>query len=66
MGMVSVGFIGFMVFTSNPFDRLMMVPLDGNDLNPMLQDPGMIFSPPSPLYGGMLGLRLPLHLQWPH
>ena len=57
MGMVSVGFIGFMVFTSNPFDRLMMVPLDGNDLNPMLQDPGMIFHPPL-LYMGYVGFAV--------
>ncbi len=57
MGMVSVGFIGFMAFTSNPFDRLMMVPLDGNDLNPMLQDPGMIFHPPL-LYMGYVGFAV--------
>jgi len=57
MGMVSVGFIGFMVFTSNPFDRLMMVPVDGNDLNPMLQDPGMIFHPPL-LYMGYVGFAV--------
>ncbi len=57
MGMISVGFIGFMVFTSNPFDRMMMVPLDGNDLNPMLQDPGMIFHPPL-LYMGYVGFAV--------
>ena len=57
LGMVSVGFIGFMVFTSNPFDRLLMVPLDGSDLNPMLQDPGMIFHPPL-LYMGYVGFAV--------
>ncbi|GKT12739.1 MAG: cytochrome c-type biogenesis protein CcmF [Thiomicrorhabdus sp.] len=57
LAMVSVGFIGFMIFTSNPFDRLMMVPLDGNDLNPMLQDPGMIFHPPL-LYMGYVGFAV--------
>ena len=46
-----------MTFTSNPFDRLMMVPLDGNDLNPMLQDPGMIFHPPL-LYMGYVGFAV--------
>ena len=57
LGAVSVGFVGFMLFTSNPFDRLMMVPLDGKDLNPMLQDPGMIFHPPL-LYMGYVGFAV--------
>ena len=38
MGMVSVGFLLFMLLTSNPFDRLAMAPLEGRDLNPLLQD----------------------------
>ncbi|MDR9499902.1 MAG: heme lyase CcmF/NrfE family subunit [Hydrogenovibrio sp.] len=57
LGIVSVGFIGFMVFTSNPFDRMSMVPVDGNGMNPMLQDPGMIFHPPL-LYMGYVGFAV--------
>ncbi|MGE0675009.1 MAG: cytochrome c biogenesis protein CcsA, partial [Methylibium sp.] len=51
MGLISVGFLLFMLITSNPFDRLFPVPPDGNDLNPLLQDPGMIVHPPM-LYMG--------------
>ncbi len=54
MGLVSVGFLLFMLLTSNPFDRLFPVPLDGRDLNPLLQDPGMVFHPPT-LYMGYVG-----------
>ncbi len=54
MGMVSVGFLLFMLLTSNPFDRLFPVPADGRDLNPLLQDPGMVFHPPT-LYMGYVG-----------
>jgi cytochrome c-type biogenesis protein CcmF len=54
MGLVSVGFLFFMLLTSNPFDRLFPVPLDGRDLNPLLQDPGMVFHPPT-LYMGYVG-----------
>ena len=46
MGMISVGFLLFMLITSNPFDRLFPVPVDGRDLNPLLQDPGMVTHPP--------------------
>ena len=46
MGLVSIGFLLFMLTTSNPFDRLVPVPADGNDLNPLLQDPGMVAHPP--------------------
>ncbi len=46
MGLVSVGFLAFMLFTSNPFDRVFPIPADGRDLNPLLQDAGMIFHPP--------------------
>jgi len=46
MGLISIGFILFMLTTSNPFDRLVPVPMDGNDLNPLLQDPGMVAHPP--------------------
>ena len=54
MGAVSVGFLLFMLFTSNPFERLMDVPQDGADLNPLLQDPGLIIHPPL-LYMGYVG-----------
>lgn len=57
LGLVGVGFISFMVFTSNPFDRMIPVPLEGRDLNPMLQDPGMIFHPPL-LYMGYVGFAV--------
>ncbi len=57
MGLVSVGFLAFMLFTSNPFDRLFPVPVDGRDLNPLLQDPGMIMHPPL-LYMGYVGFSV--------
>jgi len=54
---VCVGFLGFMLFTSNPFDRLFPVPADGRDLNPLLQDPGMVLHPPM-LYMGYVGFSV--------
>jgi cytochrome c-type biogenesis protein CcmF len=57
MGMVSIGFLLFMLLTSNPFDRLVQVPLEGNDLNPLLQDPGMAIHPPM-LYMGYVGFSV--------
>src|SRR5690606_24460888 len=45
LGIVSFGFLPFLIFTSNPFDRLLPAPLEGRDLNPLLQDPGMIIHP---------------------
>ena len=54
MGLVSVGFLLFLLLTSNPFDRLFPAPLDGRDLNPLLQDPGMVVHPPM-LYMGYVG-----------
>ena len=54
MGLVSCGFILFTLLTSNPFERLFPVPADGNDLNPLLQDPGMVIHPPM-LYMGYVG-----------
>jgi len=57
MGLVSVGFLLFMLLTSNPFDRLWPVPADGRDLNPLLQDPGMVFHPPM-LYMGYVGFSV--------
>ena len=54
MGLISVGFLLFMLLTSNPFERLFPVPADGHDLNPLLQDPGMVAHPPM-LYMGYVG-----------
>jgi cytochrome c-type biogenesis protein CcmF len=58
LGIVSAGMIAFAFVTSNPFTRLIPAPLDGNDLNPLLQDPGMIFHPPT-LYLGYVGVAVP-------
>ncbi len=58
LGGVAVGFISFIIFTSNPFDRLLPIyPIDGSDLNPLLQDPGMVFHPPL-LYMGYVGFSV--------
>jgi cytochrome c-type biogenesis protein CcmF len=57
MGLISVGFLLFMLTTSNPFERLFPVPADGNDLNPLLQDPGMVAHPPM-LYMGYVGFSV--------
>ena len=58
MGMIGVGFLLFVIVTSNPFERtLPFFPVDGRDLNPMLQDPGLIFHPPM-LYMGYVGLSV--------
>lgn len=58
MGLVSVGFLLFMLGTSNPFERLLPMPADGRDLNPLLQDPGLVIHPPM-LYMGYVGLAVP-------
>jgi cytochrome c-type biogenesis protein CcmF len=57
MGLISVGFLLFMLMVSNPFERLIPAALDGRDLNPLLQDPGMIFHPPM-LYMGYVGFSV--------
>jgi len=57
MGLVSVGFILFLLVTSNPFDRLLPAALEGSDLNPLLQDPGMVIHPPM-LYMGYVGFSV--------
>lgn len=57
MGMISVGFLLFMLLTSNPFDRVFPPLAEGNDLNPLLQDPGLIFHPPL-LYMGYVGFSV--------
>ncbi|WP_316013197.1 heme lyase CcmF/NrfE family subunit [Roseobacter sp. HKCCA0434] len=54
---VGVAFLAFLLFTSNPFARLDIPPMDGNDLNPLLQDPGLAFHPPF-LYLGYVGLSM--------
>jgi cytochrome c-type biogenesis protein CcmF len=54
MGLVSCGFLLFTLATSNPFTRMLPAPADGQDLNPLLQDPGMIIHPPM-LYMGYVG-----------
>jgi len=58
MGLISVGFLAFLIFTSNPFARLLPAVAEGRDLNPLLQDPGMIIHPPM-LYLGYVGFSVP-------
>jgi len=58
LGLVSVGFLMFMLFTSNPFLRLADIPENGRSLNPLLQDPGLVFHPPL-LYMGYVGMAIP-------
>ncbi|MCX7085276.1 MAG: heme lyase CcmF/NrfE family subunit [Methylococcales bacterium] len=57
MGLVSIGFLLFLLFTSNPFERLFPAPLEGRDLNPLLQDPGLAIHPPM-LYMGYVGFSV--------
>ncbi len=57
MGLISMGFLLFVLLTSNPFARLVPPALDGRDLNPLLQDPGMVFHPPL-LYMGYVGFAV--------
>jgi len=57
MGLISVGFLAFLLTTSNPFDRLIPAPMEGRDLNPLLQDWGMIIHPPM-LYMGYVGFAV--------
>jgi cytochrome c-type biogenesis protein CcmF len=56
-GLIGVAFLAFLIFTSNPFWRLQVAPLNGQDLNPLLQDPGLAFHPPF-LYLGYVGLSM--------
>jgi len=56
-GMLSAAFLGFCLFTSNPFLRLSPIPLDGTELNPLLQDPGLVMHPPL-LYLGYVGFSV--------
>ncbi|MDA0241317.1 MAG: heme lyase CcmF/NrfE family subunit, partial [Proteobacteria bacterium] len=55
--LIGVAFMLFIVLTSNPFERLVQVPLDGRGLNPLLQDPGLAFHPPL-LYLGYVGFSM--------
>ena len=57
MGMVNIGFLLFMLLTSNPFERLFPAPGEGRDLNPLLQDPGLAIHPPM-LYMGYVGFSV--------
>ena len=57
MGLISVGFLAFLLTTSNPFDRLIPAAVDGRDMNPLLQDWGMIIHPPM-LYMGYVGFAV--------
>ncbi|MDR2001000.1 MAG: heme lyase CcmF/NrfE family subunit, partial [Zoogloeaceae bacterium] len=57
LGLVSVGLLAFILLTSSPFERLLPAAGDGRDLNPMLQDPGLIFHPPM-LYMGYVGMAV--------
>jgi cytochrome c-type biogenesis protein CcmF len=57
MGLISIGFLAFILFSSNPFDRLIPAAMDGRDLNPLLQDPGMVYHPPV-LYMGYVGFSV--------
>lgn len=56
-GLIGVAFYAFIIFTSNPFTRIEVPPLNGQDLNPLLQDPGLAFHPPF-LYLGYVGLSM--------
>src|SRR6056300_479504 len=56
-GALGVAFLAFLIFTSNPFLRMELPPFDGQDLNPLLQDPGLAFHPPF-LYLGYVGLSM--------
>lgn len=56
-GWLCAGFMAFVIFTSNPFERLMPVPVDGQGLNPLLQDPGLAIHPPL-LYIGYVGFSV--------
>src|SRR3954469_22767430 len=55
--MIGLGFYAYILLASNPFDRLFPVPIEGNGLNPLLQDPGLAFHPPT-LYLGYVGISI--------
>jgi len=57
LGLVAAGLLAFVLLTSNPFERLIPAPLEGRSLNPLLQDPGLIYHPPL-LYMGYVGMSV--------
>lgn len=57
LGCIAVGFMLFILTTSNPFNRIFPTPADGRDLNPLLQDPGLVIHPPM-LYMGYVGMSV--------
>lgn len=57
LGLVMVGLLAFVVFTSNPFERVFPAPAEGRSLNPLLQDPGLVYHPPM-LYMGYVGFSV--------
>ena len=57
LGIISIGFLIFILFTSNPFERLFPAAIEGRDLNPLLQDPGLVIHPPM-LYMGYVGFSV--------
>ena len=58
LGLITVGFLLFLLITSNPFERLVPAAIEGRDLNPLLQDPGLAIHPPM-LYMGYVGFAVP-------
>ncbi|AYQ56146.1 Cytochrome c heme lyase subunit CcmF [Bathymodiolus thermophilus thioautotrophic gill symbiont] len=58
LGLISIGFLLFLLLTSNPFERLDIIPMQGRELNPLLQDFGLIIHPPM-LYMGYVGMAIP-------
>jgi cytochrome c-type biogenesis protein CcmF len=57
LGLVGIGLLAFILFTSNPFERMLPAAAEGRDLNPLLQDPGLVFHPPM-LYMGYVGFSV--------
>ena len=57
LGLISLGFLIFILYTSNPFERLLPIPIQGRGLNPLLQDPALVIHPPT-LYAGYVGLAV--------
>jgi len=58
LGLISLGFLIFILYTSNPFERLLPIPIQGRGLNPLLQDPALVIHPPM-LYLGYVGFAVP-------
>ena len=65
LGLVNAGFLSFMLFTSNPLERLLPAAVDGRELNPLLQDPGLAIHPPM-LYIGYVGFSVAFALSLIH